>query len=106
MAEDARTIYDEICSALTAMTEAAQGKMFGMPCLKIGSKVFAGFYRDAMIFKLSGATHAQALALPGAHLFDPGGMGRAMKEWVVVPAEHANSWMDYAGAALSYVGGV
>ena len=106
MADDAKAAYDEVCSALTAMTEAAQGKMFGMPCLKIGSKVFAGFYRDAMIFKLSGATHSQALALAGAHLFDPGGMGRAMKEWVVVPVDHADSWMDYARAALSYVGGV
>ena len=38
-----------------------------------------------MVFKLEGDDHAQALALPGAQLFDPMG-GRPMKAWVQVPA--------------------
>ena len=56
-----------------------------------------------MVFKLNGETHATALALKGAVLFDPSGMGRAMKEWVVVPKAHAKQWPTLAAAALSYV---
>lgn len=41
--------------------------------------------------------------MKGAHLFDPSRMGRAMKEWVVVPNEHSAKWQDIGGQALAYV---
>ena len=43
----------------------------------------------------------RALGLDGAHLFDPGGRGRPMKEWVVVPPAHAVRWAELAEAALA-----
>jgi hypothetical protein len=46
--------------------------------------------------------NAEALALPGAHLFDPM-EGRPMKEWVVVPAEQASKWLELAHAAFQHV---
>jgi hypothetical protein len=103
MADDPKTTYDEVASDLTTTSPATLSKMFGMPCLKIGSKAFAGYVENSMVFKLSGAPHARALALAGAHLFDPG-MGRSMKEWVVVPLEHASSWPELGRDALEYVG--
>ena len=52
-----------------------------------------------MVFKLPDPdAHARALALDGAHLFDPGGKGRPFKEWVVVPAAHADEWESFAAA--------
>ena len=56
-----------------------------------------------MVFKLKGETHAQALIIPGASLFDPSGRGRPMKEWVKVPAAASDLWTDFADAALAYV---
>jgi hypothetical protein len=54
-----------------------------------------------MVFKLeSPRAHADALALDGAHLFDPGGRGRPFNEWVVVPPALADRWADLADAAL------
>ena len=54
-----------------------------------------------MVFKLEDtAAHADALALYGAHLFDPGGRGRPFKEWVVVPRAHVTRWQALAEAAL------
>jgi len=44
--------------------------------------------------------HAAAMALEGAHLFDPGGNNRPFKEWVVVPEAHASDWSRLAGQAL------
>jgi hypothetical protein len=80
-------------------------KMFGMPSLKAAGKLFAGVYGEALTFKLGGKTHAEALALKGAEFFDPSGMGRPMKEWVVVPSAHARRWSGLAEAARTFVAG-
>ena len=56
---------------------------------------------DAIAFKLTDPdAHAQALALAGAHLFDPSGKGRPFKEWVVVPPAHAAQWGQFAESAV------
>ena len=93
--------YDKLVSELTRQPGVTAGKMFGMPTLKIGGKAFAGNHDGDMVFKLSGEAHARALAIPGAHLFDPMG-GRPMKEWVVVPAAQSAVWAELADAALEY----
>lgn len=103
MPADPRADYDTVVSEMTASSPVTSGKMFGMPCLKndVG-KAFAGFYHGAMVFKLGAPEHGAALALAGAQLFDPGDMGRSMKEWVVVPADHASRWLEFAEAAFRY----
>ena len=93
-------IADELAERGVSVT-----KMFGMPSLKAGGKLFAGVYGDALTFKLGGDAHATALALKGAELFDPSGRGRAMKEWVVVPSAYAKRWPEFAEAARRYVAG-
>lgn len=106
MSLDPRAEYDAVVSEMLATSPTTSGKMFGMPCLKNSNgKAFAGFYEGAMVFKLGGASHAEALALSGARLFDPAG-GRPMKEWVVVPFEHSSRWLEFTRFAFDYVGGV
>lgn len=95
--------YEAIAAAL-AGSGAVSARMFGMPTLKVGGKAFAGYGDGYMTFKLAGAEHARALALPGAALFDPSGRGRPMKEWVEVPAVASGEWEALARAALAYVG--
>ena len=105
MSTDPRAEYDAVAGEVTATSSAITGKMFGMPCLKNNGKAFAGFYQGAMVFKLKAPRHSEALALSGARLFDPSGLGRPMKEWVEVPFEHAARWRELGRAALAYVGG-
>ncbi|MFI6818835.1 hypothetical protein ACIBG7_41025 [Nonomuraea sp. NPDC050328] len=80
-------------------------RMMGRPALKDqAGKVFASLQRDgAMVFRLVRDTpeHTAALELAGAHLFDPTGQGRTVKDWVVVPHTFAEQWTDLAEAALS-----
>lgn len=57
---------------------ARRGQMFGMPVLKVGDKVFAGTFGDAMTFKLGPADLEKALKATGVEPFEP--MGRRMKE--------------------------
>jgi hypothetical protein len=102
---DARARYDEIADDLAAQNADVElGQMMGMPAIKRSGKMVGGFSNSegAMVFKLTDAeAREQALALDGAHLFDPSGGRRApMKEWVVVPATHAGKWPDLAEEAL------
>jgi hypothetical protein len=84
---------------------AQESQMFGKPCFKTNGKAFVSFFDNCMVFKLQGKAHTEALALPGAHLFDPSGKKRPMKEWVQVPAQHASKWKKLAKAAFEYVNG-
>ena len=101
---DPRAAYDALAAEMQATSPARGGAMFGMPCLKVNGKAFAGFHQGEMVFKLAAADRDQALALAGARLFDPMG-GRPMKEWVEVPVAHAARWDEIARQALRYVGG-
>jgi len=94
--------YESVAKALAGKRGVAASTMFGMPTLKVRGKAFAGLNDDAMIFKLTGAQHAAALALRGAKLFEPM-TGRQMKEWVQVPAAHASEWETLAERARDYV---
>jgi len=103
---DARELYDELVDDLCARHDDVEpAKMMGMPCLKRGGKMVAGFTQGAMVFKLPvPERHAEALALDGAHLFDPSGKAQPFKEWVVVPAAHAARWESLAAQALRPAG--
>ncbi|MBI2867219.1 MAG: hypothetical protein HYX97_02650 [Chloroflexi bacterium] len=89
--------------AMRALPGAATKRMFGMDCYVVGGKVFAGWWHDGLVLKLSGTAFAQAMAVPGAHAFDPMG-GRPMKEWVVVPA-NSPGLTTLIKAAHGYAGG-
>ncbi|HET6992312.1 MAG TPA: hypothetical protein VFJ43_13350, partial [Bacteroidia bacterium] len=84
----------------TALKGAEVSQMFGKPALKINGKAFSCLFENCMVFKLTGDTHAAALKLKGAKLFDPSGMGRAMKEWVQVPATHKSKWEELAKVSM------
>ena len=101
---DSSARFDEICDDLLHRNPGVVlTQMMGMPALKLHGKLVAGFVRseDAMVFKLTNRdAHAKALALDGAHLFDPSGKGRPFKEWVVVPPVHDKRWEELASDAL------
>ena len=105
---DAKERYEELVDDLCARNDDVEpSQMMGMPCVKRSGKMVAGFARgeDAMVFKLPHPdAHARALALEGAHLFDPSGEGRPFKEWVVVPEAHAAEWESHAHEALRPAG--
>ena len=105
---DARERYDELVDDLCARNDDVEpSQMMGMPCVKRSGKMVAGFAKGegGMVFKLPDpAAHARALALDGAHLFDPSGKGQPFKEWVVVPAAHADEWESFSEHALRPAG--
>ena len=94
--------WEELVEEVTARHPLRESKMVGMPCLKReNGKVVAGLWKDGGLnVKLTDvAQHEAALALPGAEPFDPG-MGRPMKEWVLVPATQSGEWKRLVEQAL------
>src|SRR5207237_995637 len=81
--------------------------VYGMPGLKLGTKIFAGLFGDDMVFKLGAGSkvHAGALKLQGAKLWDPSGRDRPFKDWVQVPVVHAKRWGELAEEALAGLNG-
>jgi hypothetical protein len=93
--------YEEIVDDLLHRhAHVATKKMFGMDCFTANGKAAGGLSGADMVFKLTDSdAREQALAIEGAHLFEPMA-GRAMKEWVVVPKAHAARWPDLAELAV------
>ena len=75
--------------------------MFGMPCLKReNGKVVAGHWKDGgLTVKLTDVAEREAALAAGAQPFDPG-MGRVMKEWVLVPSAHSADWLRLVEQAI------
>lgn len=95
--------WDGLIDTVTASHPGAKvSQMFGAPCVKrdTGKVAFCSWQGD-VVFKLAAEeARVEALALDGAELFDPG-MGRTMKEWVLVPAAHADRWPELAEWSLA-----
>ena len=98
-----RKRYDDIVDAITSWNiDCRSSQVFGMPCVKRSGRVVFGLSRTGMVFKLTDPeTHARALAVPGAHLFDPSGRGEVFRQWVVVPPERADEWEPLAAEAVA-----
>lgn len=79
---------------------------FGAPCLKVRGKMFACWWGEGMVFKLDAETFAQGLKLQGAHIFNPMGKGKGMKQWLVLPYAQRAKWRAYTQYALDYVAGL
>jgi hypothetical protein len=97
-----RERYDDIVDAIVAWHPHCRASViFGMPCVKRAGRVVFGFSRTGMVFKLTDPdAHSRALAVPGAHLFDPSGRGEHFRQWVVVPPERADEWEALAYDAV------
>src|SRR5579872_3609721 len=93
-------LFHDIAADLPGMKES---KMFGALCIKApNGKAGVMFWRDEIVLKLEGELLAEALALKGAHLFEPM-KGRTMGGWVQLSSAHSARWKKYAEVAMANV---
>jgi hypothetical protein len=93
--------WEELVADVTARYPLRESQMFGMPCLKReNGKVVAGHWKDGgLTVKLTDTAQREAALAAGAQPFDPG-MGRVMKEWVLVPASRSCDWFRLVEQAI------
>ena len=93
--------WDTLVEEVTARHPVKLSSMFGMPCLKReNGKVVAGYWKDGGVtVKLTDEAQREAALRSGAGPFDPG-MGRVMKEWVLVPASQSDRWLELVEQAI------
>jgi len=96
--------FTNIGEHLSEAEGTTSGQMFGKPCLKTSNKAFAAFFKGEMVFKL-GKREVDLLKdkYTGAQNWDPSGKGRAMKDWLQVPAAYESDWQKLALQALKYM---
>ena len=81
----------------------SRGNMFGMPCWKVQSKVFAIEFQVGMVFKLPTAARQKALGTMGAQLWAPFSKRHVKKEWVYLPNASEADVIFFAHEAIRYV---
>lgn len=100
--------YTAVVNAMLADHRVIESQMFGMPCVKIGGKMFAGLWKNQLVVKI-GLPRVEALLMAKAgKQFDPSGLKRPMKEWIMVKApttSAAKKWIELAEEAKKFVGG-
>jgi|CXWL01.1.fsa_nt_gi TfoX/Sxy family transcriptional regulator of competence genes len=71
-------------AAFPADPRAERKMMFGCPCGFVQGQMFAGLQEQNLVVRLPPPARTELLAEPGAEAFMP--QGRAMREYIVVPA--------------------
>lgn len=97
--------YEEVVGILTTKSAVQAGVMFGMPCIKVKGKAFSGLWENKLVLKI-GEDRTQALIKTQlGQPFDPG-MGRPMREWVLVAEPKTGAkqkWLALAEEAQQFV---
>jgi TfoX/Sxy family transcriptional regulator of competence genes len=78
-------LIDAFDDALPKDAAVEPRKMFGYPCAFVGGNMFCGLHENDLFVRLPETEREKLLAQPGAKPFEPM-KGRAMREYVVVPA--------------------
>jgi len=101
-------LVDTFTEAVRPLAGAAVRKMFGYPAAFANGHMFAGVFQSSVFVRLDAGQRAALLRRPGAAPFEPM-PGRAMKEYVVVPAamiETPRELGRWLSRALTYVNGL
>lgn len=78
-------------------------EVFGAPSITADGRAVAALDEKAgaMAFKLSDdGERDDALRLAGAASWDPRSTGQPLRDWVLVPHDHAEAWSDLARRAV------
>ena len=98
--DEYRRVVDELRAEDAGDTEAS---MMGMPSLKAGGKLFAGFRDGALVVKVGRERAGELIAGGRARPFDPSGRDRPMKDWAVLTPP-ADDWSELAREARRATG--
>ena len=88
--------------AETLGDEVTLRQMMGCPILMREGKMVACLDADVFAVKLGRTReeHAEALGIPGAALWSPKESHRQFSDWVGIPVEQSEHWLDWTRTAI------
>jgi hypothetical protein len=92
---------ERVARAFDGRPGVTRGRAFASDSLMVNGKIFVMFHQDGMVFKLPVEGCQELVAEDLGALFTVG--KRVMKEWIVVPEEHADRWVPLADEAYEFV---
>jgi TfoX/Sxy family transcriptional regulator of competence genes len=98
--EEYRRVVEEL---LDTDPHINQTQMMGMPSLKAGGKLFAGFSQNALVVKVGRDRAAELIGSGRGEPFDPSGRDRPMRDWVVLSLP-ADDWSELVQEARRAAG--
>lgn len=69
--------------------------------LKTRKKMFVMFNKGNYVVKLPNERVEELISSGDGLHYDPGN-GKIMKEWVIIPEEYSNKWIEYASEAKRF----
>jgi hypothetical protein len=99
-------LYSAVVQAMLTDPRVTEAKMFGMPVLKVGGKVFAGLWKKQIAVKIGVERVQELLKAKAGKSFDPSGLGRPMKEWITIKEPETSAktkWIASAEEAKAFV---
>jgi len=99
-------LFKSVVETLASDPQVKLSNWFGFPCAKLDDKPFAALYDENLVVKLGQSRVQKMLKAKEGRKFDPSGMGRPMKEWVVIAAPESTAkqrWLELAEEAKSFV---
>jgi hypothetical protein len=92
-----------VADALLAEDGVVQGTVMNFPCLRQGTEFFGMPHHEtgSAVLKLPRERVAALVAAGIGQPFGPG--GKVFKEWVLVPKEHRDRWLDLLREARTFV---
>jgi TfoX/Sxy family transcriptional regulator of competence genes len=98
--EEYRRVVEEL---LDTDPDVNQTQMMGMPSLKAGGKLFAGFSENVLVVKVGRDRVAELIGSGRGEAFDPSGRDRPMRDWVALSLP-ADDWSELVQEARRAVG--
>ena len=65
MSEESENEYNMLVEFISDICDATAGQMFGKKCIKVNNKAGIALFQDCIVFKLTGPSHEEALAMLG-----------------------------------------
>ena len=101
---NADTLWASIAQKMLKHLGVTHAKMFGVPGIKTGEKMFAMSVKGELIVKLSKErVDAIVASKKGKHFYHLYDKSRVMKEWVAIGKKNKRDWTKLAQEAKDFV---
>lgn len=100
---DTKELFYHIQNQLSQSEFIAPGKMMSSEGITYKTKVFAFYYKDAMVFKLGKGYDPSTIGIEEWEWLNPFKKKPPLKGWFIIKDAYQDRWTELAGIALEQI---